>query len=518
MFQTFSNLGFETCFEFRISTLGFNPVYWLHMGQVLYRKYRSRSFDEIVGQDHITRVLRNALEQGKVAHAYLFTGPRGVGKTSVARILAHEINKLPYTDSGEQLHLDIIEIDAASNRRIDEIRDLREKVHLAPTSAPYKVYIIDEVHMLTPEAFNALLKTLEEPPGHVIFILATTESHKVPDTIISRTQRFHFRPIDAPRLAKHLTSIAKKEKIAIQPDALHTLAVHAKGSFRDGLSLLDQVAWHEGEVTQRVVETLLGLAPVERIEALLDAVVVGDIASVFSALARFYEEGIGPADIARSLSRAARDQYLVQQEDADSLIDIADGLIEVEESYDPLLKLETTLVRLTNSAPESARPDSTLSPEPIPEISGASSPSSSVTDPAATAKPEKAAPTPSEPAAQDSGTVTGAFDWTTALQQIKAAHEPLYALLRMSDADFDPVAHKLTLTFRFGFHQKRVASEKNRQILSEILASQMGTAPELALIIDATSQPVKAAGTETAAETVDAAADILGGDIVELPT
>src|SRR6266540_3491740 len=163
------------------------------MGRALYRTYRSKKLAEIVGQEHITTALNHALEKGMISHAYLFTGPRGVGKTSIARILAHEINGLPYDD--DQTHLDIIEIDAASNRRIDEIRDLRDKVHVAPSSAKYKVYIINEVHMLTKEALNALLKTLEEPPAHVVFILATTEAHKLPETIISRTQRYAFKPV-----------------------------------------------------------------------------------------------------------------------------------------------------------------------------------------------------------------------------------------------------------------------------------------------------------------------------------
>lgn len=172
----------------------------------LYRKYRSKSLSDIIGQDHITKTLGNALKSGKINHAYLFTGPRGTGKTSVARILAHQINDLPYTD--ESIHLDIIEIDAASNRRIDDIRELRDKVHSAPSSAKYKVYIIDEVHMLTNESFNALLKTLEEPPAHVIFILATTEVHKLPATITSRAQRHSFKLIPQDQVVEHLAKIA----------------------------------------------------------------------------------------------------------------------------------------------------------------------------------------------------------------------------------------------------------------------------------------------------------------------
>src|ERR1700712_117496 len=207
------------------------------MGQALYRKYRSKSLAEIVGQEHVTSTLQNALKNGRVSHAYLLTGPRGVGKTSIARILAHEINGLAYDD---EAHLDIIEIDAASNRRIDEIRDLRDRVSTAPSSAKYKVYIIDEVHMLTKEAFNALLKTLEEPPAHVVFILATTEAHKLPETIISRTQRYSFRPVPAEQVIGLLQSIAKKEKITIDSEALALIAEHGEGSLRDSVSLLDQ--------------------------------------------------------------------------------------------------------------------------------------------------------------------------------------------------------------------------------------------------------------------------------------
>jgi DNA polymerase-3 subunit gamma/tau len=229
------------------------------MGKALYRKYRSKNLDEIVGQPHITQTLKNALEQQTFSHAYLFTGPKGIGKTSIARILAYEVNKLPYDE--EATHLDIIEIDAASNRRIDEIRELRDKVHIAPTSARFKVYIIDEVHMLTKEAFNALLKTLEEPPEHVIFILATTEAHKLPETIVSRTQRFTFKPVSMAVAIAHLRSIADQEGVQIEDDALELIAQHGGGSFRDSISLLDQVRGQTGIITLSDVQAMLGIAP-----------------------------------------------------------------------------------------------------------------------------------------------------------------------------------------------------------------------------------------------------------------
>ncbi len=226
------------------------------MGQALYRKYRSKSLDTVVGQEHITTTLAHALKSGTFAHAYLFTGPRGTGKTSIARILAHEINGLPYED--DSAHLDIIEIDAASNRRIDEIRDLRDKVNVAPAIAKYKVYIIDEVHMLTREAFNALLKTLEEPPAHVVFMLATTEVHKLPETIISRTQRFMLKPVELSKVAAHLRTIADGEGIAIDDEALAMIAAHGEGSFRDSISLLDQTRGHDGAVDSAYVRQLIG--------------------------------------------------------------------------------------------------------------------------------------------------------------------------------------------------------------------------------------------------------------------
>lgn len=242
------------------------------MSKALYRKYRSKKLSEVVGQKHITTVLENALKQQKIAHAYLFTGPRGVGKTSIARILAHEINNLPYSE--EENHPDIIEIDAASNNGVDDIRQLRENVQIAPFSAKYRIYIIDEVHMLSKAAFNALLKTLEEPPEHAVFILATTDAHKLPATIISRTQRFVFRFISKEDVCTHLEFIAKNEKIKISKEAIEIIAERGEGSFRDSISLLDQISSiskNGEEITAELLEKSLGLAAKSQINNLISA-------------------------------------------------------------------------------------------------------------------------------------------------------------------------------------------------------------------------------------------------------
>ena len=278
------------------------------MSQALYRKYRSKKLSEIVGQAHITRLLERALKRGAVAHAYLLTGPRGVGKTSIARILAHEINNLPYTD--ESTHLDIIEIDAASNNSVEDIRDLRDKVQIAPVSAPKKVYIIDEVHMLSKSAFNALLKTLEEPPEHVVFILATTDADKLPATILSRVQRFNFRLISEADVVAHLRTIAEAERIKIDDDALWLIAEQGQGSFRDSISLLDQLQHvADGAITAQLIEESLGLASAQDIDALLAAAAAGDIAAIVQQLGAIEHNGvpapIAAEQIARNIQRSA---------------------------------------------------------------------------------------------------------------------------------------------------------------------------------------------------------------------
>ncbi|MGM9571078.1 MAG: DNA polymerase III subunit gamma/tau [bacterium] len=270
----------------------------------LYRKWRPNNLAELKGQDAVVRTLTNALEQKKIAHAYLFSGPRGTGKTSTAKIIAACLNcasGVTASPCGEceccrkikaGYFLDVLEIDAASNRGIDEIRDLREKVKFLPTEGRYKVYIIDEVHMLTTEAFNALLKTLEEPPEHVVFILATTEQHKIPATILSRCQCFDFKPVALSEMTEALADIASKEGFKVDAASLHLLARSAQGGMRDALGLLDQAAaFAGGNIRLEDVNALLGLADGKSLFLLADLVCQRDEAGVLQLIQSLVEEG-----------------------------------------------------------------------------------------------------------------------------------------------------------------------------------------------------------------------------------
>ena len=285
---------------------------------VLARRYRSTSFDEIIGQEAIARTLRNAIEQDRVAHAYLFVGTRGVGKTSTARVFAKVLNggddqevEAAIMAGGDT---DVIEIDAASNRGVDEARGLIANSIYRPLRGKYKIYIIDEVHMLTREAFNALLKTLEEPPEHVKFILCTTEAHKVPATIQSRCQRFDFRNISTADIAGHLGAIVERESLSADEDVLHAVARLGNGSMRDALSLLDRLmaACPAGEsLTLARLQELLGLPDREVVADIVDAIAGGDTGTVLEKAQVLLDQGIAQDQLVQTLSERFRDLLVV---------------------------------------------------------------------------------------------------------------------------------------------------------------------------------------------------------------
>jgi len=436
------------------------------MGQALYRKYRPKTLTEVLGQEHITQTLEQAIKQGRISHAYLFTGPRGVGKTSVARILAHEINSIPYKD--DSANLDIIEIDAASNRRIDEIRELRDKVHIAPAVAKYKVYIIDEVHMLTREAFNALLKTLEEPPAHAIFILATTDAHKVPETISSRTQRFSFKPVEPAKVVGLLKQIANAEKIKVNNEALQMLAEHGEGSFRDSISLLDQVSNRGQTIELADIQRLLGLPSSEAIAQLLTETTSPTApAKLMTSLTLLYDQGYQAAMIAKQLSQIIRDNLLNDTaNDHQAILRLLSQLIEVPSSHDPERFLEITLLQ---AQPRSER---LLARNQV----------------ASTTVPKTAV----EPVTTVKSGGTATFDaelWPQLLQALKQRHNTLYGVVRMAQPEFKD--ESLQLAFAFPFHQKRINEAVNRQLLSDIIEELTSKRVSIECIVDADASPPK---------------------------
>lgn len=442
------------------------------MGQALYRTYRSRALSEVVGQEHITDTLARAIKAGRISHAYLFTGPRGVGKTSVARILAHEINNLPYSDTP---NLDIVEIDAASNRRIDDIRDLREKVHIAPVSAKYKVYIIDEVHMLTGESFNALLKTLEEPPAHVVFILATTESHKLPATIVSRTQRYAFRPGSKVHMTSHLRMIADKEGIDIDNDALELIAEHGDGSFRDSLSLLDQLTHITStKITTQHISDALGLAPQKHINALVEALITNEANTVMAILGELEQQAVHVSAIVDQLGKALLAQAATQPR----MIMLVNELLEVPRAYRPQLKLITTLAAFCIEHKRPKTSATLVSAAPAITIASVPQKPAAPTSPPTEQNPEPTPPivVPTEPLQNLS-----AQQWALVLDAVKRKSPPIYSVLRQAG----PIINDgiLTLVFKFALHSKKLDDAKQKAFVASMLQEVLGQTIEVKVVV-----------------------------------
>ena len=349
-----------------------------HSYQVIARRWRPRQFNDLVGQDHIVRTLKNAIEQNRIAHAYLFIGPRGTGKTTTARLLAKSLNcengPSAEPDNASKICqeimagscMDVIEIDGASNNSVDQIRDLRDDCQYTPAQCRYKIYIIDEVHMLTQAAFNALLKTLEEPPAHVKFIFATTEAHKVLPTIVSRCQRFEFHPIAEATIVAKLDHIARAESIAIEQAALAAIARMAKGGMRDAQSILDQMIAFCGEkVTGQDVLDVYGLTEPERIQSLARAIATADYAQLLVQIETLVEEGRDlyralidlQSEMRTALVEAVREKGITQRyghsltiESISRILDaLHAGELAVQHGLSEHIHFETTLLRAIES-------------------------------------------------------------------------------------------------------------------------------------------------------------------------
>ncbi len=480
------------------------------MSQALYRKWRPQIFDEVVGQEHVTQTLRNALATGRVGHAYLFAGLRGTGKTTMARLLAKAVNCLDADPAarpcnvcavcravGEGRLLDLIEIDAASHTSVDDVRELRDKVGFRPNECRYKVYIIDEVHRFSGSAFDALLKTIEEPPDHAIFILATTEIHKVPETILSRCQRFDFRRIPVQRIVERLQKLVGAEGGSAEPEALALIARSATGSLRDAESLLDQLmaTGGAGGVQLEQVQATLGTIDVALVSGLVDKLVTRDVAAGLALINEAMDQGTDLRQFTRQIVSYLRQMLLVQLQSA-ALLDMGaeagetlqaqaqristpdllqavrqfnQAETELRGGWQPQLPLELALVELiiqpqAEAFPAAAPPGRAPAPAETPPAKG-SGPKKP-----APAQPKAPAKAPAQAPAQ-AGLILEAVQgkWPQVLAEMKARDLGVQALLN-SARPGGVQAGVVTLDVEHEFARDKLSRQRTKQLVEDVLS------------------------------------------------
>ena len=539
------------------------------MSSTLYRKYRPKNFSEVIGQKHIVQTLSNAIKNDRVGQAYLFTGPRGTGKTSIARIFAKTINceNIKDADSCEKCDsckiinegksLDIIEIDAASNTGVDNIRELRETINLPPTLLKYKVYIIDEVHMLSTGAFNALLKTLEEPPTHVVFILATTEIHKVPETIISRCQRFDFVRLPIQNIIEKLSLITKNEKIKIDKDSLEMIAIAAEGGMRDAESLLGQViALEDKNITVKEVEEILGTADRENAAEISEKIITDDPTGAIRQINELLENGydlqvfnktvinylrqlmllkINPelkSSFSYELTGEQLEKILKQAEKAElakimrTINLLIDAQNKIASSMLPQLPLEIAIIKATHTLPNE-QPE-TYSKQQIDKQSArpANTQAKSSELSAADRKvkiypPEQELPSVSE----DSGKKIDIYEvknsWSKLLEDIRPYNHSLKALL--SNCRIASVENnEIVLATPYDFYKEKLNDPANRLTVEQVFDKILGSKISIRAVTnkEAGIKDMPQKEMETRSEGVqdsllNSALEIIGGKVVE---
>ena len=544
------------------------------MSKVLYRKYRPTNFSEVVGQEHIVKTLKNAVKREKIAHAYLFSGPRGIGKTTIARILAKIVNcKKPKNDEpcnecenclniNENKFLDLIEIDAATHTQVDKIRDLIEKINFSPTSGKYKVYIIDEVHMLSKGAFNALLKTLEEPPKHAIFILATTEIHKIPATIISRCQRFDFRRLKVSEIKGRLEKIAKQEKVKVEKGVLDFIAINSNGGLRDSESLFGQIlSLEDNDITMKEVQTILAIADISVAIKLIELIIEKKYSEAIDYINKITDDGydleqfniflieycrklmllkISP-EIKENFSSEMTEEQIAELETMSQKTSISQilGMIrvfikskeEIKSSIIQQLPLELALAEINIADKESLTEKATTNyndkiKEPIKKITEkvSSSVKQSQDFIKKSIRLEKEEGTEKNKDLNNFSNITldaVNLEWCDILEEVKSYNHSLTAFLKTCQP-VEVKKNKLIISCKYSFHKDKLKQIENKAIIEKVMAEILKTDVLIKFISqdEAEKMGYKIKEAKTAVDDkkedtiVDTALDMFGGKVV----
>jgi len=493
--------------------------------QTLYRKWRPQTFQEVVGQEHIRRTLEGAVRSGRIAHAYLFCGPRGTGKTSMARILAKAVNcaaeperrpcgECPSCQSIAQgSAIDLIEIDAASHTGVDNIRELREKVGFAPNEARYKVYVIDEVHMLSTSAFNAFLKTLEEPPPHAIFILATTDPQKVPPTVLSRCQRFDFHRIPTAEIAAHLERVSRAEGLEVEEEAQKLIARRSTGSLRDAVSMLDQLVAYRGQkILASHVRSILGLAPSGAVAELAGHIAAGRVGEGLTLIGRVIGEGVNPQEFCRQVVDYLRGLVLVKCGLDEELLEVGEEALSEMRDIAVRLSLEEAAKVLRRFEEASVRTGFSGSQSQLPlELA-------LVEAALANAGGEAKVGLPALEPEEKAGLERVQEVWPQVLEVLE---NPLLRALLKTSRPLAVEDRSIVIGFRYPFHLERIEAANGKAQLEQVLSQLLGASYTVRCILarEELEEPTPARNRfQRAAEdpVIRAAIDMYGAQIADV--